>query len=318
MGIADRVRDALRPDNSIEPSFEPVTAQPKGLHGANHADASNPAAPAPQGPEKSAQAGKRPPYTTEPESIAKVYYVEERNSERRYFEDYKRGNLAMRATDTSIMSKREDLNTIRAMLEIAEARGWHSVEIRGSAEFKREAWIEATARGLEGRGFAPSDLDRQEAERRRAERAQASEVRALERTEARQERAAGHGAAAAHERKMESRQAGEPPAPTTTDSRRVIREAQMELSQDGRLMLAALSEKIERQMNKLNSEAKTEMKAFVASELVKKERTEGPIVLSGEQKRAATAPQPAQAAPKQEPVLARRIEPDAPARKLGR
>jgi len=257
------------------------------------------------------------PYQSEPESIAKRYYVEERRGERQYFEDYQRKNLAMRATDTSISSKREDLNTIRAMLEIAEARGWHSVEIRGSAEFKREAWIEANARGLEGRGFSPSDSDRQEAERRRAERQQANEVRATERTEAREERAAGHPAAAAkHEGKAQEKQPGEPAPPTVTDNRRTIREAQKELSQDGRLLLAALSEKIDRQMNKLNTEAKTEIKAFVGSELMKKEKAEGPTVLSQEQRQAATAPAPA---PKQAATApTRRLEPEAPRRSLSR
>jgi hypothetical protein len=259
--------------------------------------------------------GKAAAYLSEPEAIAKRYYVEDRRGERQYFEDYQRRNLAMRATDISISSKREDLNTIRAMIEIAEARGWHSVEIRGSAEFKREAWIEASARGLEGRGFSPSDADRQEADRRRAERGQGNEVRAVERELAREDRAAGHPAAAvAHERHAQERQPGEPPAPTPTDSRRAIREARRDLSEDGRLVLAALSEKIDRQMNKLNSEAKAEVKAFVGTELLNKERTEGPTVLSPQQRQAATAPEREVAA--SSPV--RRVEPAPPRRSLGR
>lgn len=52
------------------------------------------------------------------------------------FEDYQRNNLAMHLTDTSIISLYEDLEPFRARLEIAEARGWRSVEIRGSAAFK--------------------------------------------------------------------------------------------------------------------------------------------------------------------------------------
>ena len=185
MALADSARSALRPTNSIE------AVPPPGGEGLHRA---------------SPGAGKAAPYTTEPDSIAKAYYVEDRGGERRYFDDYQRKALAMRATETSISSKREDLSTVRAMLEIAEARGWHSVEIRGSAEFKREALIEATVRGLEGRGYTPSDLDRQEADRRAAERRQANEVRSVAREEAREDRAAGKPAAAAqHEREARER-----------------------------------------------------------------------------------------------------------------
>lgn len=299
MVLADSARSALRPNNSIE--FAP-SPEGEGLHRAS---------PAGDPPGKTSA----PPYRSEPESIAKAYYVEERGGERRYFDDYQRKALAMRATDTSISSKREDLNTVRAMLEIAEARGWHSVEIRGSADFKREAWIEANARGLEGRGYTPSDLDRQEADRRAGERRQANEVRSAAREEAREDRAAGKPAAR-HEREAHEKQPGEPAPPTVTDNRRTIRDAQRELSADGRLMLAALSEKIDRQMNRLNTEAKTEIKAFVGAELVKKERAEGPTVLSDEMKRAATAPEPARASAVTPP--GRRIEPEAPRRTLGR
>lgn len=321
MGITDRARDVLRPTNSIENIFEQVQPSPSpGLHGASLGDSAKPAAPAPPTADRAGQQAKRPPYASEPESISKAFYVEEKGGERRYFDDYKRTNLAMRATETSVMSQREDLNTIRAMFEIAQARGWRSVEIKGSGEFKREAWIEATARGLEGRGFVPSDLDRQEADRRRTERSQANQVRATERTDARAERANGHPAAAAvRERKAEAKEPGEPSAPMMNDNRRTLREAQKELSQDGKVVLSALSEKIDRQMNRHNTQAKAEMKAFVATELMKKERTEGPVVLSAEQKRVATAPQPVQAVPKAAaPEPGRRLEPDAPRRTIRR
>ena len=317
MALADRARDALRPTNSIEAVLEPSQAPRATPAG----DPSPPGTGAPGAPaaERAGQDKKAAPYLTEPPSIATRYYVEERRGERQYFEDYQRKSLAMRATETSISSKREDLNTVRAMLEIAEARGWHSVEIRGSADFKREAWIEATARGLEGRGFTPSDSDRQEADRRRAERVQANEVRAVAREEAREDRAAGKPAAAAtHEKEAKAKQPGEPAPPTLNDNRRTIREAQKELSADGRVMLAALSEKIDRQMTRLTSEAKVEIKAFVGTELVKKERAEGPTVLSAEQRQAATAPVPARAQTPATPAPARRIEPEAPRRSLGR
>ena len=331
MGIAERARDALRPTNTIESVYEPAPAPVEGLHGASPATPPTPVsltAPTTRAaPQQPGQASNQPAYESEPQSISKKYYVEEKNGERSYFDDYKRSALAMRATETSISSKREDLNTIRSMLEIAQARGWHSIEIHGTAEFKREIWIEATARGMEGRGFKPSDLDRQEANRRRAERGPGNEIR-TQNSPAQTSKAdaqavsvqAPKSDAQALPKDAQAQSKGEPVSPTLAENRKVVRDAEKELSQDGRLMLAALSEKIDRQMNKHNTETKAEMKAFVATELVKKERAEGPIVLSADQKRMAASPEPVPSVSKSEPMhaIAQRIEPEAPRRTLSR
>ncbi len=357
MGIADRVRDATRPTNEITQVFDPTRSTGQTLHSAKSDDAP-PAAgrtslddaarvlqPVVDRGEK-----KAPAYTTEPESIAKAYYIEDKGNERRYFDDYKRQGLAMRATEMTISTKREDLNTVRSMMDIAAARGWQSVDVKGTAEFKREAWIEAQSRGIEALGYRPSDPDRQEADRRRNERGLSNEVRAplpstpatpaapvtpnnpnasttdpaLKNATAR----AGTGTpdkpgekpAQAPEKATDKATPAKDgqTAPTLADNRRTLKEAQKELSPDGRLVLAAMGEKIDRQMNRHNTEAKAEMKAFVASELVKKERAEGPVVLSPEQKQTAQAPEPARSEPAKAPAEpTRRIEPE-PSRRLSR
>src|SRR5215471_3610550 len=149
-------------------------------------------------------------YMSEPESIAKSYFVVAGiTGERKYYDDYRQQDLVFWSTETKIMTKRDDLRTIRAMLEIAEARGWHSAEIKGSAEFRREAWIEASARGLEGRGFTTSDADRQEADRRSEQRQQGNRMRATERTQASVERAEAredHAAARENDRRGVSKE----------------------------------------------------------------------------------------------------------------
>ena len=103
-------------------------------------------------------------------------------------------------------------------------------------------------------------------------------------------------------------------APSRTDHRKALREATAELSQDGRLVLAAASEKIDREMTKVNGNGKAELKGYFATELVKKERAEGPVVLSPELKRLAAAPEPApqEKAPEPERQPERRDDPDAP------
>lgn len=258
MAFAERLRDAGRPINVI-----------------GNAAPSDPVSP------ESRPLGEAA-YLGEPESIARSYYVEQNGSERRYWQDYGRTNLVMRASATTVSSKREDLNTIRAMVDLAAARGWSSLELSGSAVFRREAWIEAQAKGLEAAGHRPSDPDRQEADRRRLERAPRNE----------------------QGKDNDARRA------SPSEGRR----GAAELSPDGRMVLSAFEEKIERQMNRLNGEAKAKLRGFVAGELVRKERAEGPVVLSAEQRRAAAVPEPAQRAAE----VSRRAEPEAPRRALGR
>ena len=47
------------------------------------------------------------------------------------------------------------------MVSVAQHRQWEALHVRGSAEFRREAWLEAGARGIEVQGYQPTDLDRQ-------------------------------------------------------------------------------------------------------------------------------------------------------------
>lgn len=317
MALLSQARDALRPLNSIEAVRSPETAQ------------AGPASAALAPP--AAGAKKQAPHTTEPDAISKRYYVEDRGATRHYYDDYQRKGLAMRATETVVSTKREDLNTIKALFEVAENRGWKSVELKGTAEFKREAWIEAQTRGLEARGYGATDLDRQEAERRRGERgpnevrvsaATPSPVAAKPALSAKETMSTGVAAsskeATASKGDLKEPAVGKGEEPSVANHRKTLRTAQAELSPDGRLVLSALSETIDRQMNKQAIATRAEMKAFVATELVKKERAEGPVVLSAEQKRTAAAPEPQRTPVALEANNTRRHEPEAPSRSRSR
>ena len=167
MSMLDRTLGSFRPLNSIEQAEAGAPRHDPPGQGADPPSSTRPQAAG----GRSTQAAPKPAaFASEPEAIAKSYYVEDRGSERRYYDDYRRQALAMRATATAIRTRREDLTTIRAMLTLAQARGWQTLEVKGSPAFRREAWIEAQARGLEARGHRASDPDRQEAERRSAER----------------------------------------------------------------------------------------------------------------------------------------------------
>lgn len=315
MAIFDRLKDAARTTNSIDFIEAPASPSRVAPAAAPASAASEPTAP---GKRQSLDA-KAAAYTTEPEAISRAYYVEDRGGERRYYADYQRKNLAIQASDTSISTKNDDLNTIRAMVTLAEARGWSELKVAGTADFRREAWIEAQARGVTARGYKATDLDQQEADRRRSERgspmpAQAAPAQATNEvkpvanvvgqvTPPSPLHPTSPTVAATpplsapqdlHRANPDPKPSAAPEGPAV-NARRVLKEATAELSPDGKLVLAALSEKIDRQMNKLNADAKLETKAFAAAELVKKERAEGPVTLSAAVRQLATSPGPAPA-----------------------
>lgn len=234
--MLQRARDALRPDNSVAPVQAAIRVAPL------------------------ASGSATPP--ADPEAVRRRYYVQERGPERRYFDDYRGQALAFRASADQVASKREDLNTIRSMLDVAEARGWRELSLKGTGAFRREAWIEATSRGLQAQGHRATDLDRQEAERRQAQRRPPqvlSPVNAVS-------------------------PSGPPAAPPPSS---VHRTPEPVLSADAQLVLRAVETKIEASMRKLTSEAKTELKAFAATQLAQKERREGQVALTPRQRAAA-------------------------------
>ncbi|MDD3293122.1 MAG: hypothetical protein PHG20_00340 [Geobacteraceae bacterium] len=57
---------------------------------------------------------------------------------------------------------RTDLNNAKiagSMLDIAQAKGWTDIKVKGKETFRREAWLQATARGMEVKGYRPRSED---------------------------------------------------------------------------------------------------------------------------------------------------------------
>ncbi|HKZ09367.1 MAG TPA: LPD7 domain-containing protein [Rhodanobacteraceae bacterium] len=59
--------------------------------------------------------------------------------------------------------------TTRALVEIAQARGWKEIEVTGSKQFQQSIYVEATSKSLGVRGYEPTQKDA-EILQRRAER----------------------------------------------------------------------------------------------------------------------------------------------------
>ncbi|MEW9585063.1 LPD7 domain-containing protein [Paraburkholderia sp. DGU8] len=90
-----------------------------------------------------------------PKSVTNRYVAHEgkfldRKSETVHFEDKGR----------SLSTASEDRDVIAHMVEVAKAKNWGELQLKGSEEFRRQAWIAAELAGVPSRGFKPGAQDR--------------------------------------------------------------------------------------------------------------------------------------------------------------
>ena len=97
-----------------------------------------------------------------PERLRRKYYVAEAGAgdEARVYADPRGEYLAFKVSAERLATRLEDAGVIRDMVSIAQHRGWAEVQVRGSVEFRRTAWLEASVRGLAVRGYEPDPIDR--------------------------------------------------------------------------------------------------------------------------------------------------------------
>ena len=90
-----------------------------------------------------------------PKSVTNQYVAHEgkfldRKSETVHFEDKGR----------SLATASEDRDVIAHMVEVAKAKNWGELQLKGSEEFRRQAWIAAELAGVPTRGYKPKEQDR--------------------------------------------------------------------------------------------------------------------------------------------------------------
>ena len=113
---------------------------------------------------------RRPAEPDRPDAVAQQHglYTAAKGSTRRYYADYQQKQEVMRADPKRISTKLDDKQTVSAMLDLAQSRGWDTVRVKGTADFQREAWVQAQVRGMKAEGYRPTATDEQEAARRKA------------------------------------------------------------------------------------------------------------------------------------------------------
>ncbi len=69
-----------------------------------------------------------------------------------------------------LVTEHDDPSVIQGMVLRAKAKGWTTVRVNGSTEFKTEAWVQATIAGLDVEGYTPRGIDLARAEDRKDQR----------------------------------------------------------------------------------------------------------------------------------------------------
>lgn len=90
-----------------------------------------------------------------PKALLNKYYVVDDkyhfkgNPEKVAFED------SGKALKTTI----DDKHIAASMVEVAKAKKWETIQVKGSEEFKRNVWLEASMKGMTVKGYEPRDID---------------------------------------------------------------------------------------------------------------------------------------------------------------
>jgi hypothetical protein len=101
--------------------------------------------------------------------------------------------------DKAVTTARNEPEIARAMVDLAEAKGWKGLHLKGTEPFKAAAWMEASMRGLPTHGYEPTRADRERLGIKLRERDAAMQTNRIEPMESRQG-AAREQAAPAQER----------------------------------------------------------------------------------------------------------------------
>lgn len=122
-----------------------------------------------------------------PDLLKRRYYTDGRGGAGlAFYVDARVAAPAFRDRGRELVATQLDPNSIRDMIAIAQHRDWSIVAVRGSVDFRREAWLAGRSIGLEVRGHRPTERDLQELQRRQ-DRAHRTDDRREIRTERREE-----------------------------------------------------------------------------------------------------------------------------------
>jgi hypothetical protein len=88
-------------------------------------------------------------------ALRKRYLVEGH----KYYFRHGANDLAFEDKGKRLATEHDDPAVAQSMVDLAAAKEWTAIKVKGSAEFKRQVWLAASLRGLQVEGYHPSKLD---------------------------------------------------------------------------------------------------------------------------------------------------------------
>lgn len=84
----------------------------------------------------------------------------------KFYHADKKDTLAFEDRGNKLETASNSESVAESMVRIAQARGWDEIKVSGTETFRKEAWLEAAARGMHVKGYSPSEQDKEELAKR--------------------------------------------------------------------------------------------------------------------------------------------------------
>lgn len=94
-----------------------------------------------------------------PEEVAKKYHHVANTKEAQYILKDRDNKVAFVDRGNRMMTSENDADIIRSMIDVSKQKCWTKINLKGTEEFRREAWLQASLDGLEVKGYDPNDID---------------------------------------------------------------------------------------------------------------------------------------------------------------
>jgi len=102
-----------------------------------------------------------------PERLRRRYLAEARGpATQAYYRDATSTAEAFRDQGRRLSTTRNDPQLVGDLVAIAVHRGWQTIQVRGTTDFRRETWRAARLAGLTVQGYRPTERDEQDLQRR--------------------------------------------------------------------------------------------------------------------------------------------------------
>lgn len=144
-------KDAPTNEDAVNPPYEAPHAVAPVPEGAVKDDADAATSP----PLRDADSDDKPAFVT-PDSLRKRYLI----ADNKYYFREEEGRVAFEDSGKRLHTEHDDPVVARSMVELADAKKWSIIKVKGSDDFRREVWLAASLREMDVHGYKPSDLDK--------------------------------------------------------------------------------------------------------------------------------------------------------------